>query len=76
MSKRTELHRDARRIVTNENVMSGAPCFAGTRIPVESVIALFDYGCSDSRVRMIYPVLTAADVEQARSLDTVKGPTP
>ena len=46
--------------------MSGAPCFAGTRIPVASVIALFDYGCSDARVQDAYPDLTAADVEQAR----------
>jgi uncharacterized protein (DUF433 family) len=78
MSRRTELHRDARRIVTNENVMSGAPCFAGTRIPVASVVALFDYGYADSRVRWAYPTLTLADIGQARvwATDSVKGPTP
>jgi uncharacterized protein (DUF433 family) len=46
--------------------MSGVPCFVGTRIPVDSVIAMFNYGYTDSLVLKAYPDLTLADIEQAR----------
>jgi len=46
-------------------IMEGQPCIAGTRIPVRAVLrALEQYG-SIEKVRICYPHLTAAQVEDA-----------
>ena len=73
MSRRTQLHRDALGIVTNEKVMSGDPCFDGTRIPVETVLSCLDYGWTDKQVCDGWPELTPADIEQARLWRNTEG---
>jgi uncharacterized protein (DUF433 family) len=68
LSRRTAHHRKARRVVTDERRMTGAPCYEGTRIPVESVIAFLGRGISDATILKSYPDLTAADIDTARFL--------
>lgn len=47
--------------------MGGVPRFAGTRVPVGTVLACLDSGAIFEQVLRAYPFLTAAHVEAARA---------
>lgn len=51
---------------TDPEMMGGLPCFTGTRVPVETVLASLDEGDSMERLQASYPFLTPAHVEAAR----------
>jgi uncharacterized protein (DUF433 family) len=53
-------------VCADPDVMRGAACFAGTRVPIETVLASLDEGASMSRLKASYPFLTDAHVEAAR----------
>lgn len=53
-------------VITEKDVMGGVPCFAGTRVPVETVLASLDEGESMERLQASYPFLTEAHVDAAR----------
>jgi uncharacterized protein (DUF433 family) len=54
------------RLVTEDpEVMGGLPYFAGTRVPVENVLASLDKGIPKERVLASYPFLTDAHIEAA-----------
>jgi uncharacterized protein (DUF433 family) len=53
-------------VTSDKDVMSGTPCFAGTRVPVETVLASLDEGESMARLQKSYPFLTEAHVDSAR----------
>lgn len=53
-------------VTTHPDVMSGAPCFAGTRVPIETVLASLDEGVSLERLKASYPFVTEAHVDAAR----------
>ena len=54
-------------LVTSEpEVMGGAPCFAGTRVPVASVLASLEEGDSMERLQASYPFLTEAHLDAGR----------
>ena len=58
---------EAEALITQDpDVMGGMPCFAGTRVPVEIVLASLDEGMSQEEVRASYPFLTDAHVCAAR----------
>jgi len=58
---------EAEALVTEDrDVMGGMPCFAGTRVPIEIVLASLDEGMSQSEVRESYPFLTGAHIAAAR----------
>lgn len=50
----------------NRYVMSNAWVFSGTRIPVTSILDLFDAHYSDNDVLDLYPTLTTTDLNAAR----------
>lgn len=54
---------DLGQIVEQRGVQRGAPCFAGTRIPVSSVRAWFEAGASRERVLAAYPLLEDIDLD-------------
>jgi uncharacterized protein (DUF433 family) len=58
---------NAEQLVTKDaEVMGGQPCFAGTRVPIATVLASVDKGVSRERLQASYPFLTEAHVEAAR----------
>lgn len=53
-------------VTSDAQVMGGAPCFAGTRVPIESILASLDDGETMERLQASYPFLTEAHVDAAR----------
>jgi uncharacterized protein (DUF433 family) len=53
-------------VTTDPEVMGGAPCFAGTRVPIDYVLASLDEGESLERLRASYSFLTEAHIDAAR----------
>lgn len=55
------------RIVTDRYIHGGTPIFAGTRIPMSSVVEFLDEGHSADEIIAQFPRLTCDDIEAARS---------
>jgi uncharacterized protein (DUF433 family) len=53
-------------ITTDAQVMGGAPVFAGTRVPIDTVLASLDAGVDLPRLQASFPLLTQAHVAAAR----------
>lgn len=53
------------RIRVDHRVMGGAPCVAGTRIPVAMLVRMVASGTSVEQILADYPQLTAEDVAEA-----------
>ena len=53
------------RITTNPDVMGGAPCIRGLRIPVATVVTMAADGMSIDEILVDLPDLTAEDVQEA-----------
>jgi uncharacterized protein (DUF433 family) len=47
-------------------IMGGAVCFAGTRVPVKIVLGALEAGDSFEQLQLAYPFLTQAHVDAAR----------
>lgn len=57
----------AGQISATRGVLGGKPVFAGTRIPVASVLAYIDRGLPDERILQAYPDLLPIDIDTARA---------
>ncbi len=57
---------DAGRVVSRRRLLGSKPVFAGTRIPVETVLEYLKHGYTTAEVLTAFPALTEADVETAR----------
>lgn len=53
------------RISIDHRVMAGAPCIAGTRIPVATVVGMVAEGMTVEEILTDYPQLEEADVREA-----------
>ena len=53
------------RISVDHQVMGGAPCISGTRIPVATVVSLVAEGSTEQAIVDAYPQLTVDDVREA-----------
>ena len=53
-------------VSTDPDVMGGAPCFAGTRVPIDVVLASVEGGISKDRLRHSYHFLTDTHVAAAK----------
>ena len=60
------LEKAKKMIVSNEDILSGAPCFKGTRIPVHDIADMLANSDSVDALLEAYPSLTKAQVEAAR----------
>lgn len=58
-------------VTTDPEIMSGAPVFAGTRVPVEIVLASLGKGIDMDRLKASYPFLTEAHVQAAKVYEEV-----
>jgi uncharacterized protein (DUF433 family) len=56
---------DFDRITTDPEMMGGAPCIRGLRIPVATVVDMVAEGMTVAEIIGALPDLEAADVEQA-----------
>lgn len=54
-------------VLVDPEIMGGSPCFAGTRVPVEIVVASIDKGIDWVELVSAYPFLTEAHVTAARA---------
>jgi uncharacterized protein (DUF433 family) len=54
-------------IAEDPDILGGVPCFAGTRVPIEHVLASLDKGVSLEWLRRSWPFLTEVHVEAARA---------
>jgi uncharacterized protein (DUF433 family) len=57
-------------IETRRNVQSSRPVFAGTRTPVDAVLAYLRRDLPDERILAAFPHLTVEDIDAARQLAT------
>lgn len=53
-------------IAEDPDILGGVPCFTGTRVPVEHVLASLDKGVSLERLQASWPFLSEAHLEAAR----------
>jgi uncharacterized protein (DUF433 family) len=53
-------------VSTDPEVMGGAPCFAGTRVPIDIVLASLENGIDKERLRDSYRFLTDAHIAAAQ----------
>jgi uncharacterized protein (DUF433 family) len=53
------------KIKMDRKILGGAPCIAGTRIPVYAILQLVEAGYSHKRILKSFPSLTAAGLEAA-----------
>ena len=54
-------------VTSDPEIMNGSPVFAGTRVPIDNVLASLAAGIDMSRLRDSYPFLTEAHVQAARA---------
>lgn len=55
------------RVSVDPEVMEGAPCFVGTRVPAAMVLGRFDSGESWGQLLSDYPFLTEVHIRAARA---------
>lgn len=60
-----DLHRIRGLVAVDPDILSGRPCFAGTRIPVAQIVELLEQGADTAEILEDYPALTAEMVEAA-----------
>lgn len=53
------------RISIDHRIMSGAPCIAGTRLPVAMIVRMRAAGLSEVEVLAHYPQLVRDDIREA-----------
>ena len=53
------------KIQIDRKILGGAPCIAGTRIPVYAILQLVEAGYSQKRVLKSFPSLSREDLEAA-----------
>ena len=63
--RRVSLLAEAKRMVETDDVLGGAPCFKGTRIPVHDIAAMLANGDSVAALQAAYPRLTKAQISAA-----------
>ena len=60
-------------IHSDPDILGGVPVFVGSRLPIATLLACVDAGNDWNRLVGIWPFLTPADVQAAR---TYSGPRP
>ena len=58
-------------VITDQEIMGGAPVFAGTRVPIEVILGSLANGIDMDRLKASYTFLTEAHVQAARVYEEV-----
>jgi uncharacterized protein (DUF433 family) len=53
-------------VVSDPEILGGTPVFAGSRVPIDIVLASVDKGISMDRIVAAYPFITEAHIAAAR----------
>lgn len=67
-----EVYQAESLVSTDPEVMGGTPVFAGTRVPLDVVLASLAEGISMERLKNSYPFLTEAHINAAKVYETVR----
>jgi uncharacterized protein (DUF433 family) len=62
-------------VVTDPEILSGTPVFAGSRVPIDMVLACVEAGNDMARIRHAYPFVTDEHITAARAYKA-SHPTP
>ena len=54
-------------VVSDPEILSGEPVFAGTRITIDTVLASIDAGIDLARIRASYPIVDDEHIAAARA---------
>jgi uncharacterized protein (DUF433 family) len=54
-------------VVTDPEILDGMPVFAGSRVPIDMVLACVDAGTDMARIRQAYPFVTDGHITAARA---------
>jgi uncharacterized protein (DUF433 family) len=54
-------------VVSDPEILSGEPVFAGTRITIDTVLASIDAGIGLARIRASYPIVDDEHIAAARA---------
>ncbi len=65
MGRAKDVDKAEQLVVEDAEVMGGLPCFAGTRVPIETVLASLEKGIAKDRLVASYPFLTDAHIDAA-----------
>jgi uncharacterized protein (DUF433 family) len=65
-----------KRIVSDPEILSGTPCFRGTRIPLDHIAGLIRKGVSMNEITEDYPSLSEQDIAYARVFVRLVKPSP
>jgi uncharacterized protein (DUF433 family) len=65
LQRAAQIRRAERHIVEDSGILGGAPCFAGTRVPIAAVLHAARDGVSLQRLKADYPFLTVWLIEAA-----------
>lgn len=58
-------------VTTDPEIMGGVPVFAGTRVPISTVLSSLASGIDLDRLKASYPFLTEAHIESAKVYEAV-----
>lgn len=56
-------------VTANPKVMGGMPVFAGSRVPIETVLSSLEVGVDLEELKLSYPFLTPAHLDAARAYE-------
>jgi uncharacterized protein (DUF433 family) len=57
-------------VVSDPEILSGEPVFAGTRIAIDTVLASLDAGIDMARIRLSFPIVDDEHIATARAYRT------
>jgi uncharacterized protein (DUF433 family) len=63
-------------VVSDPEILSGEPVFAGTRVPIDIVLACVDAGIDMARIRASYPIVDEEHIAAARAYQAAHPRTP
>lgn len=66
MARAKDVDKSRQLVVCDPGILGGLPCFSGTQLPIENVLASLDTGISETRVLNAFPGLTTAHLAAAR----------
>lgn len=66
MARAKDVDKAEQLVAEDPEVMGGLPCFTGTRVPIENVLASLEKGISKDRLAASYSFLTEAHIDAAQ----------
>ncbi|WP_431257763.1 DUF433 domain-containing protein [Roseateles chitinivorans] len=65
-SRAKDVDNADRLVISDVEIMGGAPCFIHSRVPIDMVVGRIDCGEDRAQIQSDYPFLTEAHIDAAR----------